>query len=68
MQPIQDIDRANLEDVTGGVDIGGIASMIGGLVDKFANTGGKGSQIASTIGTIAQQFQGGGDAGASGGA
>lgn len=49
-----------LETVKGGFDIAGLAGSIGGLVDQFAGTGGKASQIAGQIGGIAQSFMGGG--------
>lgn len=50
--------------VAGGFDIGGLATSIGGLVDKFAGTGGKATQIAQQIGGIASSFMGGGGGGA----
>ncbi|MEO8702425.1 MAG: hypothetical protein ABI867_20445 [Kofleriaceae bacterium] len=57
------IPEAQLITVAGGIDIGGLATSIGGLVDKFAGTGGKATQIAQQIGGIASSFMGGGAGG-----
>ena len=49
-----------LENVTGGIDIGGLVSGVTGLIDKF--TGGKYdvSGKASSIMGLISQFKGGG--------
>ena len=62
------LDLAQLATVTGGIDIGSIAQGIGGLVDKFAGTGGKATQIAGQIGGLISSFTGGGGGGGGGGA
>jgi hypothetical protein len=46
----QILTDAQLARVGGGqFDIGGLIGSIGGMVDKFANTGGKASQIAGMV-------------------
>jgi hypothetical protein len=60
------IAAADLEYVIGGINIGGIAQKIGGLVDRFTG-GSKGTEIAGQIAGIAQRFGGEGSSGGGGG-
>lgn len=57
------LSTEQLVTVAGGFDIGGIAQSIGGLVDRFAGTGGKATQIAGQIGGLVSSFMGGGGGG-----
>ena len=55
-QPFETLEDDQLQQATGGFDIMGLASGIGGLVDKFAGTGGKATQIAGQIGGLVSSF------------
>lgn len=54
--PFETLDNDQLRQTTGGFDVMGLAQGIGGLVDKFAGTGGKATQIAGQIGGLVQSF------------
>ena len=56
---LETIPRDQIENVTGGIDIGGLATSIGGIVDQFACTGGKATQIAGQIGGLVSSLMGG---------
>lgn len=55
----------DLEQVSGGLDIGSIASQLGGLADSFTGGQGKGAQLGGQIGGWIQQLIG--NAGGGGG-
>jgi len=55
-ETIPTLDDTQLVRATGGFDIAGLAQGIGGLVDQFAGTGGKATQIAGQIGGLVSSF------------
>jgi hypothetical protein len=55
-KPFETLHDDELRKTTGGFDIAGLANGIGGLVDQFAGTGGKATQIAGQIGGLVQSF------------
>jgi len=56
LETLPTIPADQLATIAGGLDVGSLASSIGGLVDQAAGTGGQATKVANDIGSLVSKF------------